>query len=142
MMRRTKEYPAWPVHRKSHICGACRKFVDCDHQVRRRGHDRERGEGANRHVVAKIRAELDGDRDIEHVNEIATLHMGPAYIVVTLSVNFRDDMISQTIERSVARLDRDIKALDPRIKRVFIEAEAIATQTVATAAPDAAQTPA
>ncbi len=98
--------------------------------------------GANRHVVAKIRAELDGDRDIEHVNEIATLHMGPAYIVVTLSVNFRDDMISQTIERSVARLDRDIKALDPRIKRVFIEAEAIATQTVATAAPDAAQTPA
>lgn len=92
--------------------------------------------------MAKIRAELDGDRDIEHVNEIATLHMGPAYIVVTLSVNFRDDMISQTIERSVARLDRDIKALDPRIKRVFIEAEAIATQTVATAAPDAAQTPA
>ncbi len=89
------------------------------------------GEGANRHVVAKIRAALEGGRDILHVNEIATLHMGPAYIVVTLSADFRDGMMSQAVERSLARLDREIKALNPRIKRVFIEAEAITAHTAA-----------
>ena len=100
------------------------------------------GEGANRHVVAKIRAALDGDRDILHVNEIATLHMGPAYIVVTLSADFRDDMNSQALERSVSRLDREIKSLDPRSKRVFIEAQAVAAHADSVAEDSAPPSPA
>ena len=100
------------------------------------------GEGANRHVVAKIRAALAYDRDIEHINEIATLHMGPAYIVVTLSADFRDDMNSQALERSVSRLDREIKSLDPRSKRVFIEAQAVAAHADSVAEDSAPPSPA
>ena len=100
------------------------------------------GEGANRHVVGKIRAALAYDRDIEHINEIATLHMGPAYIVVTLSADFRDDMNSQALERSVSRLDREIKSLDPRSKRVFIEAQAVAAHADSVAEDSAPPSPA
>ncbi len=100
------------------------------------------GEGANRHVVAKIRAALADDRDIEHINGIATLHMGPGYIVVTLSADFRDDMKSQALERSVSRLDREIKSLDPRIKRVFIEARAVAAHADSVAQDSAPPSPA
>lgn len=84
------------------------------------------GESANRHVIAKIRKALDAEPNIEHVNEIATLHMGPAYVIATISADFRDGIGSEEVERSVERLDVQIRALDVRIKRVFIEAQAAA----------------
>ncbi|MBT8071299.1 MAG: cation transporter, partial [Gammaproteobacteria bacterium] len=66
---------------------------------------------------------LDSDDRIITVNEVATLHMGPDFIVVTISVDFVDALSSGKIEEAVTQLNRTIKATDPRIKRVFIEAE-------------------
>jgi cation diffusion facilitator family transporter len=82
------------------------------------------GEGANPEVVEKIR-EITGRYDpITHVNEIATMHMGPEYILVNLSVDFASEASSDDVESVVRSLDRELKAALPRVKRVFIEAEA------------------
>jgi len=81
------------------------------------------GESADPAIVAKIRATLNMDERILTVNEVATLHMGPEFIVVTISVDFIDALSARKIEKAVTQLTRSIKAVDPRVKRVFIEAE-------------------
>ena len=82
------------------------------------------GEAANRDVVAKIRSLAEQRESIEQVNEVLTMHMGPDFILVNLSVNFRDSITAGDLEREIADLDRAIKNADPRVKRVFVEAEA------------------
>ena len=82
------------------------------------------GESANAPVVEGIRAILEACPVIEHVNEVLTMHMGPDYILVNIAVDFRDDVAAGDIERTIAELDARIRERFPKVKRVFIEAEA------------------
>jgi cation diffusion facilitator family transporter len=82
------------------------------------------GESANKEVVHLIRQIVREQELIEHVNEVLTMHMGPEFILVTLSVDFVEEATAGEVERTVAQLDRRIKESLPRVKRVFIEAEA------------------
>jgi cation diffusion facilitator family transporter len=91
------------------------------------------GEGANPEVVEKIRGIVDRQDSITHVNEIATMHMGPDYILVNLSVDFDSEASSDDVESVVGQLDRELKAALPRVKRVFIEAESRRSKTVPSA---------
>ena len=61
---------------------------------------------------------------VETVNEVLTLHMGPHYVLLNISVDFKDSLDAGAIEQSIDRLTKDIRAAHPDIKRVFIEAEA------------------
>lgn len=80
------------------------------------------GESANRWIVDGVR-ELAGSIDIvEHVNEVLTMHMGPDYILVNISLDIRDDVSAARVETVVAGLDCEIKANYSGVKRVFIEA--------------------
>ena len=81
------------------------------------------GESADPEVVSAIDELLDEHDSVSAVNEVATLHMGPEFIVVTVSIDVNDALSGGQIERSVTRLTRQIKATDPRIQRVFIEME-------------------
>lgn len=82
------------------------------------------GESAEPGVIEDIRAQLRSNPRVEHVNEILTMHMGPDYILVTLSVDFADAISAHDMEITIAAMDREIKRLHPHIKRIFIEAEA------------------
>ena len=81
------------------------------------------GESADPEVVSVIDGLLDKHDSVSAVNEVATLHMGPEFIVVTVSIDVNDTLAGGQIERTVTRLTRQIKATNPRIKRVFIEME-------------------
>ena len=82
------------------------------------------GEGANPEVLEAIRQIVGRHDVIQHVNEVATMHMGPEYILVNLSVDFRSEASSDDVESVVRALDEELKAALPRVKRVFVEAEA------------------
>jgi len=82
------------------------------------------GESANREVVQGIREIAASFKEISHVNEILTMHMGPDFILVNISVDFVDPIMADEIEAAVSRLDRALKQAYPLIKRVFVEAEA------------------
>jgi divalent metal cation (Fe/Co/Zn/Cd) transporter len=88
------------------------------------------GESANPEVVSRIRELAQAAPEIEHVNEVLTMHMGPQFILVNLSVEFVDSATADQIEAVIAELDRGLKQSLPRVKRVFVEAEA---RTAATA---------
>jgi len=81
------------------------------------------GESANRSVIQGIRDSLQGHTNINHVNEILTMHMGPDFILANISVDFANAISAQQVETDVAAIDRSIKQKYPQIKRVFIEAE-------------------
>ncbi|MCP4335842.1 MAG: cation transporter [Gammaproteobacteria bacterium] len=81
------------------------------------------GESANQSVIQGIRDSLRGKANINHVNEILTMHMGPDFILANISVDFDDKITAKQVEADIAAIDRSIKQEYPQIKRVFIEAE-------------------
>ena len=81
------------------------------------------GESANKEVVNGIRILAMSYPYVEHVNEVLTMHMGPAYVLVNISIDFKDDATAQDLESSIAYLTQRIKADYPEVKRVFVEAE-------------------
>jgi cation diffusion facilitator family transporter len=81
------------------------------------------GESATRPVVNGIRRLVTDEPEVEQVNEILTMHMGPDFVLLNLSVEFRDDATATELERAIARIDRSIKQAYPEVKRIFIEAE-------------------
>ena len=82
------------------------------------------GESANKEVIQGIRKIVQSHRRIQHVNEVLTLHMGPDFILLNRSVDFDNTASAGEVENAIAGLNRDIKQADPRIKRIFVEAEA------------------
>lgn len=82
------------------------------------------GERANLHVIEGIKKLAAENDQIDHINEVLTMHMGPDFILVNISVDFADPVTAVEIERVVSDLDREIKAKYPKVKRIFIEAEA------------------
>lgn len=81
------------------------------------------GESADPQIVTGIREITSSNKAIEKVNEVLTMHMGPDYILLNLSVDFQDDFKALAIENSTQEITKQIKDRFPRVKRIFIEAE-------------------
>lgn len=81
------------------------------------------GEGADPAVVARIRRVAQDDDRIERVNEILTTHMGPADVLLNLSLDFRDRLSSSEVENAISAMERQIKTEFPTVSRIFIEAQ-------------------
>ena len=82
------------------------------------------GESAHPEIIADVKNLASSYPQIKHVNEVLTLHMGPDFILLNLSVDFDDDVSVGQVETAISRLDGEIKQAYPKIKRVFVEAEA------------------
>lgn len=93
------------------------------------------GESADEIVSDRIRDCAAAQPGIDNVNEVATLHMGPNFIVVNMSLDFAESLNSTELEALVSTLSEEIKAIDRSIKRVFIEAKSIASHTLANSDP-------
>ncbi|MBU0740793.1 cation diffusion facilitator family transporter [bacterium] len=83
------------------------------------------GESARPEVVEGVRRLAREVPEIDRVGEVLTLHMGPEFILVNVSVDFRDDCPAGRLEAAVAALGRAIRTKWPRVKMVFVEAEAL-----------------
>jgi len=81
------------------------------------------GERANIEVVEGIRAIVGQVSVVKHVNEIATMHMGPDFVLANLSLDFVDNIPSQAVEQSITDITASIKQRFAVVKRVFIEVE-------------------
>ena len=81
------------------------------------------GESADPDVIHGIKNKVMSFRDVLHINDVLTMHMGPEYVLVNLSVEFSDAADTDDIEDTVVPIDRSIKKKYKNVKRVFIEAE-------------------
>lgn len=81
------------------------------------------GEGANREVINSIRKIANSFEEIEKVNELLTMHMGPEFILVNISIRFKRGQLTRELEEVIQSLDSAIKAEHEMVQRIFIEAE-------------------
>lgn len=81
------------------------------------------GEAASPQTVESIRQLALSKEEINGVNDVLTLHMGPEYILVNISLNFRNDITADALAELIEVLVKEIKEKHRHIKRVFVEAE-------------------
>lgn len=81
------------------------------------------GESAEHEIVDDIKILSSSVKSILNVNETLTMHMGPNFILVNMSVDFEDSMDATQIENDISTLTKKIKEKYPRVKKIFVEAE-------------------
>lgn len=81
------------------------------------------GESARPRVLSKIRGIVDGHKNVKCINELLTMHFGPNDLLVNVSIEFRDGISADNVEAAISDIERDIKADNSEVKRVFIEAQ-------------------
>ncbi len=81
------------------------------------------GEGANKEVINSIRQIAESFEEVEKVNELLSMHMGPEFLLVTISIRFKRGQLTRELETVIQALDSAIKAEHEMVKRVFVEAE-------------------
>lgn len=81
------------------------------------------GEAAHPGVRRGIRELARATEGVTGLNELVTLHMGPEHVIVTLSLDFRDDLSAGQVEAAVGALNRAVKERFPEVRRVFVEVE-------------------
>lgn len=84
------------------------------------------GESADPDITGKIKHMITVKPDILALNEILTMHLGPQDILLTLSLDFADDLSASDVEFAISELEQEIKTAFPAIRRIFIEAQDIA----------------
>ena len=84
------------------------------------------GERARPDVVEDIRRICRDLDKVVRVNEVLTMHMGPEYVLATLSLEFADALTITELERTIEDLNQRIRKAHPDVKKVFIEAESVA----------------
>ena len=81
------------------------------------------GEAASPRVVGGIERIISEEPAIARLNELLTMHLGPADVLVNLSLDFTDELSANDVEAAISALERRIKAAYPEVTRVFIEAQ-------------------
>ena len=79
------------------------------------------GESANREIVHGIRIIASSYPEIDSVNEVLTLHMGPDFILANISLDFVDSVPAGQVEKVLEQLRTAVKEEYPKVKRIFAE---------------------
>ncbi|MEQ8394557.1 cation diffusion facilitator family transporter [Thalassobaculum sp.] len=81
------------------------------------------GESVDPEVLDGIRRLIGSDRRIVAVNEVLTMHLGPQDVLLAISIDFVDGLVSEKVEEAISSLERRVVAKYPQVRRVFIEAQ-------------------
>jgi divalent metal cation (Fe/Co/Zn/Cd) transporter len=81
------------------------------------------GEAANPELSTAIHQMLRDHPDIEGVNDLRTVHLGPHEILAVVSADFRNDIAAEQVETTVSDLEREIRERFSDVRRVYIEAQ-------------------
>ncbi len=83
------------------------------------------GEGLIEEDLVKIDEILKSEININAFKRPLTLYFGPYEVLVNLDVDFKDELTSIEIEKTIDRIESNIKKAIPSVNRIFIEAETI-----------------
>lgn len=81
------------------------------------------GERATKETINGIRLILADTDGILRVNELLTLHLGPEDLLVTMRLDFADELSSSDVEALVGKLELRIREKFPEVARVYIAAQ-------------------
>jgi cation diffusion facilitator family transporter len=81
------------------------------------------GERADLNMVAGIRALLEAEPCITHVNHVRTIHTAPDRVFVAVSADFSDALPMGEAESLIERLEHRLKAKEPKLSSIYIRPE-------------------
>jgi cation diffusion facilitator family transporter len=84
------------------------------------------GEGVDRETLESLRALVAADADVEHVRHLHTIYQSPHVVLLIIELRFKGTLTALDIRRAVARLQKNIQARHPDVRRVFFGAASLA----------------
>lgn len=81
------------------------------------------GEAAGPELGRFVRENIKDRREIIAINELRTLHLGPSDVLLTVSLDFRDDVVSQRIETIVSEIEMAVRDAFPIVRKVYVEVQ-------------------
>jgi len=91
------------------------------------------GERAEPKLIERIRKLVEADEAVEKAADPLTMHMGPSDVLLNLDIQFREGLSAADLETSVDRIESEIRAKHPEIKRIFLEIESLTQERRETA---------
>lgn len=79
------------------------------------------GESASRRIRSEIRAAALSIKEVETVERLLTMHLGPEEILVNMDIEIEAGLSGEEQEAIVARVEEEIMSLVPAATRIFIE---------------------
>lgn len=79
------------------------------------------GEAADPEIAQAFRKLAGREPIVRSVNEVLTQHMGPADILVNVSLDIADDSRGGDVEQLASRLECALRERHPAVRRMFIE---------------------
>jgi cation diffusion facilitator family transporter len=79
------------------------------------------GEAASEKREEKIRELVDACPEVKGVTRILTMHLGPSEILVTMQLDFIDELRDKDVEKAVERLKAKISKEVPVARHIFID---------------------
>jgi cation diffusion facilitator family transporter len=84
------------------------------------------GEGADPEMAKSILDLAIADPAVQKTKPPLTMYFGPHEVFLALDITFNKDQSTKDLEDAITRLEKTIRTKHPIIKRIFIEANAIA----------------
>lgn len=88
------------------------------------------GEGADPETLRSIKQMAESDPAITTVERPLTMYFGPHTVLLTMDVQFRENLSGSERDAAVQRLEKAIREKHKDIKHIFIEAKSLSDQTV------------
>jgi divalent metal cation (Fe/Co/Zn/Cd) transporter len=85
------------------------------------------GEPAREFVVRSIDAMVRGHAGVSGVGRLITVHLAPEQIVVSMDVDFANDLRASEVETIVGDLDRQLKEKHKDVIALFVNPRAAGT---------------
>ncbi len=83
------------------------------------------GESADLKVVRGIQEIGMQDEAVAEVAPPLTMYLAPREVLLTLEVDFKNNLSAEEVEQAIDRLEKRIREQYPQVKRIFIEAESL-----------------
>jgi cation diffusion facilitator family transporter len=83
------------------------------------------GEGVDQHTLKSIRKIAREDPAVVKVRKALTMHFGPHDVLLTLDIQFQEQLTAVEISAVVDQLEKKIRDRHPEIKHIFIEAKSL-----------------
>ncbi len=84
------------------------------------------GEAASPRLVAEVRATLTADPRVKTVDELLSMHLGPAEVLMAVTIDLEDELPGAGVEQAARELSRSIENRHPEVTRIFLRPRRLA----------------
>jgi cation diffusion facilitator family transporter len=79
------------------------------------------GEAANPKTVRAIIAAIETHPNVVKVIELLTMHLAPKQILINAHINFRDELVTGDVVKTIEEVEELIKRAEPKVEMIFLE---------------------